>query len=300
MSLGLRLTLLAGLAAASAGVAAGLQRAEGYDLKGKPAWQVALPDELAEISGLAFSGDGRLYAHGDELGIVYQIDPKTGRILATVPLGRTGREPDLGKKAKRGAGAAASLVGDFEGLAIAGSRFFLVTSTGVLLEFEGAAARKPVPATIHTTGLGSSCEVEGLEHDPAGGNLLLLCKDRPRKGRVSAVQIHAWSLKQQRLASEPVIVVPYAEVARVTRLREFNGSGLSIRPGGKSILLVAGPQRAFMEIDLNGKALNGGVFPAAVQRQPEGVAFAPDGSVLVSSEAAGRRATLAGYLPLRR
>jgi hypothetical protein len=292
--------LLAGLAAACTGAAAGLQRVEGYDLMGKPAWQVPLPNELAEISGLAFSEDGRLFAHGDELGVVYQIDPKSGRILATLRLDRTGREPDLGKKAKRKGGSAASLVGDFEGIAIAGSRFFLVTSNGMLLEFDGSTSGKAAPATVHETELGSSCEVEGLEHDPAAGNLLLLCKDRPGKGRMAEVQIYAWSLKQQRLATEPVIKVPLAEIARVTRLREFNGSGLAVRPDGKSIVLVAGPQRAFLEIDRTGKRMSGGVFPSGVQRQPEGVAFAPDGSLLVSSEAAGRRATLAGYLPVSR
>ena len=63
---------------------------------------------------------------------------------------------------------------------------------------------------------------------------------------------------------------------------------------------MAGTQRAFLEIDRNGKVLSGGLFPPGVQRQPEGVAFAPDGSLLVSSEAAGRRATLAGYLPASR
>jgi hypothetical protein len=290
---------LAGIVTAALGLTAGAQTAHIPDLRGKPAWQVMLPDELAEISGLAFSEDGRLFAHGDEFGVVYQVDPRSGRILESFSIERTGREPHLGKKANRGAGAA-GLIGDFEGIAIAGSRFFLITSNGVLLEFTEPTSGRSVTATAHPTGLERLCEVEGIDYDPGRDNLLLLCKDAVGKARLTAVQIYAWSLKQRRLVPQPILTVPYEELARRTGQRAFNGSGLAVRPGGESIVLVAGPQRAFAEVDRSGRVLSAGVFPAGLHRQPEGVAFGPDGSLLVSSEAAGRKATLAAYRPAGR
>jgi len=291
---------LAGIVTAALGLTAGVQTAHIHDLRGKPDWQVRLPDELAEISGLAFSDDGRLFAHGDEFGVVYQLDPRSGRILESFGIERTGREPHLGKNSKRGGGGAAGLVGDFEGIAIAESRFFLVTSNGVLLEFTEPTSGRSVNATAHPTGLERVCEVEGIDYDRGRDNLLLLCKDAVGKGRLTAVQIYAWSLKQRRLVPRPILTVPYEELARRTGQRAFNGSGLAVRPGGESIVLVAGPQRAFAEVDRAGRVLTAGVFPPGLHRQPEGVAFGPDGSLLVSSEAAGRKATLAAYRPAGR
>jgi hypothetical protein len=267
---------------------------ERYDLVGKPSWQVALADELAEISGLAFASDGRLFAHGDEDGTVYQIDPRSGKILGTFALAPTGRGPNLGKKTRPG-----QVAGDFEDIAIAGDRFFLVTSNGMLLEFKEGRSGSRVPYTAHVTGLGRVCEVEGLAHDAAADALLLLCKDVPGKGRQHQVVVYAWSLKSGQLAGTPRLAVPYSDLAGVTGAREFNGSAMAISPGGKSFLLIAGPQQTFAEIAPDGRVLRGGAFPRGVQRQPEGAAFAPDGTLLISSEGAGRHATLAGYLPAR-
>src|SRR5687768_6569101 len=126
----LKMLWVAGLAVGGAGLSLRTHAVEQYDLAGKPAWQAVLPDELAEISGLAFAPDGRLFAHGDEQGLVHRLDPRNGKILGSFALAATGREPDLGKKLK-GARAADAVIGDFEGIAIVGDRFFLVTSNGV-------------------------------------------------------------------------------------------------------------------------------------------------------------------------
>jgi hypothetical protein len=298
----LTLRLLAGacLLAGAAGTL-GPTSADGqYDLAGTPAWQTVLPDELAEVSGLAFSPDGRLFAHGDELGVIYQLEPRTGRIVGRFGLASNGREPNLGKKRKGGTPADV-VVGDFEDIAVVGDRFFLVTSNGVLLEFKEGDPGSRVRFTTHATGLGGLCELEGVAHDAPSGALLLLCKDRPGKGRMREVQAYAWSLADRRLAPAPRLSLPLAELSRITGTPGFNGSAIAANPDGKSFVLVAGPQRAFAEIGRAGRVLRGGVFPRGLQRQPEGAAFAPDGgSLLISSEAAGARATLAGYLPRTR
>ena len=39
-----------------------------------------LPGPLDEVSGLAFTPDGRLFAHGDERAWVHEIDPTTGEV----------------------------------------------------------------------------------------------------------------------------------------------------------------------------------------------------------------------------
>src|SRR5262245_54963359 len=61
-----------------------------------PDVQIQLPQRLREISGLAVTPDGRLFAHGDERAALYEIDPERGRILKSFSL---------------------NVRGDFEGLA---------------------------------------------------------------------------------------------------------------------------------------------------------------------------------------
>jgi uncharacterized protein YjiK len=74
---------------------------------------------------------------------------------------------------------------------------------------------------------------------------------------------------------------------------------VALAPGGQSLVLVAGPQVAFAELSLTGEVLSSGGLDRKAHRQPEGLAFAPDGTLLVSDEGGGKRATLSGYAPKR-
>ena len=271
----------------------------GYDLTARPAWQAALPDELAEISGQAFTADGRLFAHGDEQALIYRLDARSGRILDRFAVARTGHDPNMGKKPRGRRHDPRAVAGDFEDIAIVGARFFLVSSNGVLLEFQEGRAGALVPYQAHDTRLAGRCEVEGLAHDGATESLLLLCKDRRGKGKLAQVEVYAWSLETGRLTPSPRFSSASSALARVTSAAEFNGSAIAATPKG-SFLLVAGPQQAFAEIDGAGRIVRGGAFPRGIYRQPEGAAFAPDGSLLISSEAAGGQASIAGYLPAKR
>jgi len=285
---------LALVAAATLGCGAPGAAQEGalarYGLGGPPAWQVALPAELREVSGLAVTADGRLFAHGDEEAVIYQLDARTGKVVKRFDLDPATGTPDLGKKARDG-----RVAGDFEDIAIVGDRFFLVTSNGVLLEFAEGAAGARVPFTAHTTGLADTCEVEGLAHDATSGALLMLCKEMRQKSARDRVEIHAWSLAERRLDPQPRLTVAYSELSRVTGAREFNGSALGLTPGGRSLALVAGPQRVYAEITREGRLVGGGALDRAGLPQPEGMAFLPEGTLLVSSEGGRGEATMNGY-----
>ena len=264
-----------------------------YDLGGEPGWETKLPKDLAEISGLAFSGDGRLFAHGDQDATVWQLDAKSGKRLKAFSLAATGRDPDMGKKGKSGV-----LTGDFEDIQIVGDRFFLISSNGILAEFREGADGKSVPYTAHDTGLGKTCEIEGLAYDAGGRALLILCKIPHQDEYRHQIVIFAWSLDRDTTDTTPRIRVDYDKLAG-TGAPIFHGSAMAMAPGGKSLVLVAGPQKAFAELSLTGEVLSSGGLDGKAHRQPEGLAFAPDGTLLVSDEGAGKRATLSGYPPKR-
>lgn len=73
-----------------------------YELAGTPDWRVTLPAELREISGLAVTSGGRLFAHGDEEGRLFEVAPRTGNVLKSFALEPGTGHADLGKKSKDG------------------------------------------------------------------------------------------------------------------------------------------------------------------------------------------------------
>ena len=263
-----------------------------YDLASAPISQVRLPAELREISGLAVSADGRVFAHGDEEGTVYQLDPHSGRVTKRFALAANGSDPDLGKKSRGD-----RLAGDFEDIAIVGDRFFLVSSNGVLLEFAEGQDGAAVPYRAYPTGLEQVCEVEGLAHDSSTGSLLLLCKTMREKSERQQVTVYAWSLADRTLGDTPLFTVPWSALARVTGGKEFNGSAVAVAPGGRSLLMVAGPQQLFAEVGVDGVPLLGGSIDNGAHPQPESLAFLPDGGLLMASEGGKGEAVLARYSP---
>jgi hypothetical protein len=265
-----------------------------YDLASPPSSQVRLPAELREISGLAVSADGRVFAHGDEEGTVYQLDPHSGRVTKRFALAASGSDPDLGKKSRGG-----RVAGDFEDIAIVGDRFFLVSSNGVLLEFAEGQDGGSVPYRAYPTGLEQVCEVEGLAHDPSTESLLLLCKTMREKLERQQVAVYSWSLADRAREETPRLAVPWSALARVTGANGFNGSALALAPGGRSLLMVAGPQQLFAEVGSDGAPLLGGSMDKGTHPQPESLAFLPDGSLLVASEGGKGEAVLARYLPMQ-
>ena len=270
--------LAAALCVAAPAGAAAQGAIGGYDLAGEPAWRAELPADMAEVSGLAFSSKGQLYMHGDEQASIRRFDPAARR-----PAERFGF-----------AGKAGLLQGDFEDIQVVGDRIFLVTSTGAIWEGGIGASDRMVPATRHTRGL-EGCEIEGMEWDAPSRSLLLLCKEIKSRRWKDQVVILAVSTETWRFEAEPRILVPEEKLEAVTGAKRFNGSAIARHPRTGTFLLVAGPQSAYAEIDTTGRVLGGGALDKKRHPQPEGAAFAPDLTLLISDEAAGRAATLTAY-----
>ena len=262
-----------------------------YQFDEPPAWHVDLARELNEISGLAFSPNGRLFAHGDERGIIWQLDPRTGRILKRFALAvGPGMQPFMGKRPRPD-----GVTGDFEDIQIVGERFFLLSSNGVLVEFREGQDGARVPYRAFDTGLARSCELEGLTYDASTHSLLLLCKHAYPRAWHRQIVVLGWSLDSGRVDPEPRLRISENRVARLTGVDAFHGSAIAVAPESGALILVAGPQRRIIEISPSGELLAGRVLKARLHRQPEGLAFDADRALLISDEAAGERATLTAY-----
>lgn len=251
-----------------------------YDLRGSGDSRVELGKSLAELSGLAFTPDGRLLAHGDEKAVISQIDPADGAPLERFSF--TGRH--------------GVLHGDFEDIQVVGERIFLVTSGGEVYEGRERADGGGVEAVRLSGGLEGVCAVEGMTWDQPSRSLLLLCKQVKSKRWRNDVVILSVSSETGRIDEQPRLVIPEQELARVTGARHFNGSALARHPTTGTYILIAGPQHAFAEVDGRGRVLAGGRLDPQRHRQPESIAIASDRTLLIGDEAAGKTATITGYV----
>lgn len=277
----LLLTLsLAACAEAQSASQAGLHH---YDLDGPPSARIELPNELAEISGITFTEDGRLLGHGDERAVIYQIDFPSGKMVKRFAIGDAG----------------GLLSGDFEDIQVVGDRVFLATSAGVLVEAREGRDGETVPGVRRTRGLGGACEVEGLSWDQASSSMLLLCKQAQGKRWKDKLVILAVDPATGEFEPEPRVTVSLADLKRVTGVKQFAGSAMVRYPGSGTWILVSGPEHAYAEIDSSGEVLAGGRLQPKRHRQPEGLAIAADLTLLISDEAAGAKATITGYASRR-
>lgn len=233
-----------------------------------------LPGRLDEVSGLAFTPDGRLFAHGDERAWIHEIDPETGEVGKRFMFGeRTARD-------------------DFEGIAIVGERFFLISSGGLLYESREGEDREDKAYRVTDTGLGQSCEVEGLEYHPAWDELLIPCKSTTPQ--LDAIVIHRLPISPDT-PRPPPILVERAALAFYGIDADFHPSGIALDPNTGTLVLVAAREEAILEISMEGRVISALRLSRRRHPQTEGVAFGPDGTLYLADEKNGRAARLTAY-----
>ena len=255
---------------------------DNYELDGGRATRWELPRRLREISGLATTADHGLLAHDDEEGVVYELDPRDGSVVKS--FGMADMEDPVAD--------------DFEGIAVAEGRLYLVTSAGRLYECPEGAARESVLFRMHATGVGRECEVEGLTYDPGGRELLLMCKDARGGTPADRLAIHRWSVDDMRLSAGSPILIPVVDFARRIGSNRFQPSGIERHPVSGHYFVVAARQAAIAEVTPAGEVLAARRFPAGRHPQVEGIAFAADGALIVADEGGAGRGRLTIY-PLR-
>ena len=250
-----------------------------YALDPGTATHAELPRRLREISGLATTGDHRLLAHNDEVGAVFEIDPRDGSIVKEFEL----------------ADLEGTVADDFEGIAVAGGRIYLVTSSGRLYESHEGGGGKPVVHRRHATGVGRDCEIEGLAYDPDGRELLMMCKEARSDELAGRLAIFRWSIDAKRLSADPPTVISMGDFARGIGSNRYHPSGIERHPVSGNYFVVAARQGAVAEVTPAGEVLAVRRFTAAWHRQIEGIAFAADGALIVADEGGRGRAILTVY-----
>lgn len=237
---------------------------------------IKLSNKLKEISGLAITNDGRLFCHNDEKGEIFQLDYQTGKILKSF---------SLKKKVKE----------DFEGIAIVKAMFYMVTSKGDIFEFKEGKNESKVKYEVYETDLKSKYDVEGLCYDPETNSLLLACKEFPGKGIKNKRAIYSFSLKKKKLIDKPRFLISTKKMEEASDHNAFNPSGIERHPLSGTFFIITGKGRCIVEVSPEGKLLSENNLNDKIHRQPEGITFLPDNSLLISDERVDNNATLTVY-----
>ncbi len=231
--------------------------------------QWKLPREIREVSGLALLSAHELLMHDDEEAIVYRLDLQTGVVERQLQLG----DPPLAL--------------DLEGIAILDNDLFVVESTGALYQVPGGRFRTGVVEDYLSfdTGLGETCEIEGLSEDQQLSALLLACKSQYERKDEIAVFEYTPGGDSVTLA----LAVPLPLPDGTDRLHV---SGITTFRDG--YLLVAAREHLLVEIDAEGTVGSIAELSSKHHRQTEGIVVSGY-DLILADEGVEKRARVTRY-----
>ncbi len=244
-----------------------------------------LPPALREVSGLTFQGPDTLWAHDDERGAVYALDPATGAPFARRVLGPR------------------DVLADFEGVAWDGDHLHLVTSTGTLVSFRPGDAETVTGYGVRETTARALCEVEGLAWDPTRGTLVMACKevlDGERDAGLMLLEVDRppgpTDAVGGPLPARVLVTVPRDTLRAAGLPRRLALSDIALDPARDSWLLVAARQRRVVELARDGTVLAHATLDRRRHPQAEGLALSPDrGTLYLADEGGGGAGSLHLY-----
>ncbi|MHC2991483.1 hypothetical protein OB13_07765 [Pontibacter sp. HJ8] len=241
---------------------------------GTPAARWELPAELNEVSGIVMLADGKLACVQDEKGIIFVYDLEQEKVVQQIPFAGPG---------------------DYEGIAVAGTTAYVLRSDGTLLEMPDFRNGKPATQE-HRASLPASIDMEGLTYDAANNRLLLASKGHDTKlGNFKG--LYAFSLEDKKLQTTPVVKIALAQEQlgksgkkQKSKYDVLQPSSLEIHPKTGELYLADAANHRLLIIDEQGNIKKTATLDKELLRQPEGIAFGPDGEMFIASEG-GKKGT---------
>lgn len=241
-----------------------------YDLN-NPIEKYTLPENLTEVSGIAYFDGNKILCIQDEKADIFVLDFGNKKILEKYRFGKDG---------------------DFEDIAVVDQTVYVLRSDGHIFEIENFD-KKSIRVTDHNTPLSSKNDTEGLTYDIQSNSLLIACKGTPdikdseyRKSKA----VYYFDLQLKKLKREPAFLVD------LKTLDGFKPSGIAICPVTEEIYLISGSNRVLISVGRDGKTLGIYHLDPALFRQPEGICFSPTGELYISNEGSGRRGNIYKFI----
>jgi uncharacterized protein YjiK len=241
-----------------------LALADANPARSLPVAQWIMPPELREISGLTPTSRGTVLTHDDNIGRVYEVDPKTGILL-------------------KGFSLEGGVRGDFEAITIAGTDIYLLESKSKIFKFKEGLDASQVPYTVFDARLGKECEFESLAYEADSSRLVMACKKIRGKEEPRELLIYRLPLPLDR-STMSMLRVPIQDVIGTNKWKRFHPSDLTIDPITKNYVIVASREKGLLVMTPDGEVVRSEPLPSG-HHQPEGVAITRDSILMISDEA---------------
>jgi hypothetical protein len=254
----------------------------------RPDRRLSLPTVLNEVSDIAVLSASEVACVQDERGSVYVYDIELRRIT---------REVRFANK------------GDYEGLAATDAGLFVLRSDGTLYHLSTLSHHPEVKTyQLHLP----THDNEGLCYDAGRDRLLIAPKSHePTVEAKDETLVFAFDLKSMQLQADPALILNVKAIRQfakrhelpVPRRRKKNGermhtalklvpSAIAVHPVTGDIFVLSSIGHVLVSSDITGNITGYAMLDADLFRQPEGIAFLPNGDMLIANEAAGKVPTL--------
>lgn len=249
----------------------------------KPTAVFEMPPSLIEISGLTYSDRKNiLYTINDEKGIIYGIDPLNGNVIDKIDFGR----PD-----------------DYEGIAYCNGMIYIAESNGnIKVVNEKLSERHAAYKSL----LSKDNNIEGAVYDPVSKSILLAAKgnskiegDEKMKKSIFSMHITDGKVDDQpyislnvkdaaeKFQKQDIEDSPIGNARSTYRIKQFAPSGIAIHPKTNNLYLLSARGNLLLVTNKEAELLALVLLDQSLHVQPEGICFAPDGTLFIANE--GRR-----------
>ena len=228
---------------------------------------MSLPDELLEISGIAFLAgqDEDIYAIQDEQGFLYKFNQPTQKVTFN-PFGKDG---------------------DYEDISISNTHFFILKSNGSIYSFP-IAEKDDIKNVVEQKNLLPKGEYEGLFVDRESNQAYVLCKEckvdrkQPQtSGYVFSIDEHG----QFQLKGEFAIQLDQLQAFDAKIKKTFKPSALAKKADSKEWYILSSVDKALVVTDENFRVKSLSPLDPKIFPQPEGINFDSKFNLYISSEA---------------
>lgn len=245
-----------------------------YNLTGANVIKIELPDYLNEVSGLATFGSKYLFMHNDEDGVIFIYDLASKKIVRKIKIGD--------KNIKE----------DFEGIAVKGDTVFLSTSNGKIYSVLLKNRSEADIIYVEKIKINDRINLEGLCFDKELNSLILPNKIEIDKKHRDERILYSFDIAKKRFSNEPLIKISLVELKKKYKIDNFSPTAIEIHPLNKNIFILSSQEKCIVELNPDGKILNASKLDEKNHRQPEGLTFLSDLSMVISDEASGKKAEL--------
>lgn len=225
---------------------------------------VKLPQELDEISGIAYyAKDTSLFAIIDEGGDIYKFPIKNPKHL---------RKWKFDKKR------------DFEDIVLQDSTFYVLVSNGDIVELK--FINNQFLNQQHKIGgvATGQNEFESIFRSPDSSYLVIMCKDCVEDSK-KTLSNYAFHFNDSANQFQKHLVYDISTLHQKLGIeKRLHPSAAAINPVNKDIYIISSIQKILLVLSSKGEFKTFYRLNPAIYKQPEGMAFTPEGDLIISNE----------------